>query len=222
MKRYFVIIIFNLLLFSSCKAQKLEGAYCHSFNSGYDVSCLTFKENNRFTYKTSGDLGTYITGKGNYSLMRNTLKLDFDKDSLIQKSEVTIKDLSHKDKRETDSIDLIFKIYDGHNNEIPFPGAFIHNVSEDISVSKQNSSNRDGHATISQPKNSRTETFKVGSIFYEKIDITVKNDATKEIEVILYPEQPNKISDTTFIYYIKKIDKKSFLTTDDHFYKKAE
>jgi hypothetical protein len=219
MRNYYLVIL--VLFLSSCGTNKLKGIYCQSFNGGDDSTCLTFKEDNKFAYRTSGDLGTYITGKGQYILRNKTLKLIFDKDSVIQKSEVNIEDWSFRDDEETDSIDLIFKVSDGHNKELPLY-ARISEESSDFAYSKENYVNRNGALTITKPKSLKTEVYKIEFIGYEILEIELKHDSTKEITATLYPAQPHLISGTTHSYILKDIKKDSFLTSEDYLYRKVK
>lgn len=216
-KFYLIIFLFSLL---SCGTNRLREIYCHSFNGGFDATCLTFNKDKTFTYKTSGDLGTYITGKGNYHLTNKTLKLEFDKDSVIKKSTIKIEDWSFRDDKETDSVGLIFKVYDGYNKGIPLYGANISEESKKNSYSKQNFVNRNGALTITKPKSDKTESYKISLLFYETAVVDLKHNSTKEISVTLFPEQPQKITDTTFIYTLKDLEKDSFLTSEDYLYER--
>ena len=217
-KIYLGILVF---VFISCGTKKLQGIYCHSFNGGDDSTCLTFKEDHKFSYKTSGDLGTYITGKGEYILKNKTLKLIFDKDSVIHKSEVKIEDWSFRDDEETDSIDLVFKVSDSQIKELPLY-AQISEESKDFAYSKENYVNKNGALTITKPKSLKTEIYKIEFIGYDISEIELKHDSTKEITVTLYPAQPQLISDTTHSYILKDIKRDSFLTSEDYLYRKLE
>lgn len=214
MTKYFLTILtFSLV---SCGTGKLQGIYCHSFNGGYDSTCMTFNKKGDFVYKTSGDLGTYLTGKGKYDLKDNVLKLSFEKDSVIQKSEMIIEDWSFRDDEETDSIDLIFKVYDAFNKELPLY-ATIFEESEDFA-----NVNANGALTITKPKNRKAENYKIGFIGYETLEVVLTHDSTKEIKVTLYPAQPQVISDTIHSYILKDIEKGSFLTSKDYLYRKVK
>jgi hypothetical protein len=199
----------------------MKGVYCNSFNGGFDSTCLTFKKNQHFVYETSGDLGTYIIGKGKYNLKSKTLTLNFEKDSVIKKSEVFIENWSFLDNEETDSIELIFKVFDAYNKELPLY-ATIFEENNDFAYLKKNIVNSKGALTITKPKSSKIEIYKIGFIGYETLEVALKNDFTKQIKVILYPAQPEVISDTTHSYVLKHIEKEAFITSEDDMYKKVE
>ena len=218
-KIYLGILVF---VFISCGTKKLQGIYCHSFNGGDDSTCLTFKKDKTFTYETAGDLGIYWTGKGKYNLEKKILELRFDKDSVIQKSTVTTEDLSFRDDKEADSVGLIFKVYDGFNKGIPFYGATIYEESDNYSYSKENNVNRNGALTLTKAASNKTESYKIGFLGYETVKVDLDHNTTKEIKVTLYPAQPQIISDTTLTYTLKKVEKDSFLTSQDYLYRKVQ
>ena len=219
--KVFYLIILMFILFS-CGTNRLKGIYCHSFNGGDDATCITFKKNHSFTYETAGDLGTYLTGKGKYNLQSKILKLKFAKDSVIQKSTIKIEDWSFRDDKETDSIGLIFKVYDGFNKGIPFYGATIYEESDNYSYSNQNNVNRNGALTITKSASDKTESYIIGFLGYETVKVALDHNSTKEIKVTLYPAQPQIISDTSLTYTIKNLEKDSFLTSQDYLYKKVK
>lgn len=217
-KLYLIIPVF--LLFS-CGTTSLKGIYCHSFNGGFDSTCLTFQDNKNFYYETSGDLGTYQKGKGKYDLQDKILKLRFEKDSVIQKSQVNAENWSYRDEEHADSINLIFKVYDAYNKELPLY-ATIFEESKDLEYVKENTVNSNGALTITKPKSSKTEKYRIGFIGYETLEVGLKHDSTQEIKVNLYPVQPQPISDTTHTYILKNIRKDYFLTSKDHMYRKLK
>lgn len=220
MKKICITIL--ILSFFSCGTNKLQGIYCNGFNGGFDSTCLTFKKNKTFTYETAGDLGIYLTGKGKYNLANKILELRFDKDSMIQKSTVKIENLSFRDDKEADSVGLIFKVYDGFNKGIPFYGATIYEASDNYSYSKQNNVNRNGALTLTKAASNKRESYKIGFLGYETVNVALDHNFTKEIKVTLYPAQPQIISDTTWTYTLKNIEKDSFLTSQDRLYRKVK
>ena len=76
---------------ATCSSQnQIFGNYCYSFNTG-DGNCIEFKSNNRFDWKSTGDLGTYYVGTGEYSFEDEMLVLNFDNNIETSRSKVKIR-----------------------------------------------------------------------------------------------------------------------------------
>ena len=81
-----------------------------------DVTCIDFKENNRFTYMVSGCLGVSTVGSGKFVMKDEELNLIFDKAEQISKNEIKITESKAKSEKE---VKLEFKIKDENGIEIP-------------------------------------------------------------------------------------------------------
>lgn len=196
-KFFLTILIFS---FVACSSQnKISGDYCYSFNAG-DGNCIEFKKSNRFNWESTGDLGTYYVGSGIYSLEGEMLILNFDKNIGINKSKIKIESISNNSD---DEVRLRFRILD--NKKQPLPGVRV-TIKQDSHLNFQ--SDIEGYLEINLPKEAEPTKIEISNLLgYENVKFNLIPNSDKEINVELYPQQPEKISDKIFQFKILSFTK---------------
>lgn len=189
------------VLIYGCNVQKdIIGNYCSSFNGGSDSSCYHFKENKTFEYETVSDLGTYIIGSGKYEIKNKKIKLVFNSEPPVPKTQIKKVDIPEKSK---DSINLRFIFKDRTGNK-QF-GTMVLLESKNYKNKNFYSPNED--LIIKKERSDQFEKIKIINVFYEPLTFTQKLNKSQEIEIIQIPEQPHIVSDT--IRYLDLKRKKS-------------
>ncbi|QYA26917.1 hypothetical protein G3I01_15910 [Gramella sp. MT6] len=200
-----IIPVILAVLIYGCNTQKdIIGNYCSSFNGGFDSSCYYFKENQTFEYETVGDLGTYIKGSGKYEVGNKKIKLVFNSEPTIPKTQISKVDIPEKSK---DSINLRFVIKDETGNKQY--GAMVLLASQDYK--NKNYYSPDEDLIINKERSDQFEKIKIINVFYEPFTFTQKLNKSQEIEIIQIPEQPHIVSDTIRYLDFKKQNSKIVL-----------
>jgi hypothetical protein len=198
MKKILQIIIF-LISIVTFSQEELIGEYCTIPIGESDVTCINFKENNRFEYTVSGCLGVSDIGTGKFELNKDNLKLIFDKKEQLIKSKIKIEEIESALEKE-----VIFKFNISDENNLPL---YVNIVKKPENIAfkifKENK-------IISQTKNDSIGNYQILSLGYEIIELELDNLTDKKIEITMFPIQPKVISDTTLTLNLSEISEKEF------------
>ncbi len=178
-----LVIIFFLVIVLSPKTfaqKKLEGKYRFKQTRIIDVYAhYEFSKDGTFTLESGGDLGPEAYGHGTYKLSKEKLILNFSSEKDPIKSKISIE--TEKDSSKNESVEFYFKFYDLENEmEIP---ATIFKFFEDKSKNKHFQSNVNGICNLILPKGQEIHTYTISFLGYEKIEIELKNDTSKIIQI---------------------------------------
>ncbi|MCB4806614.1 hypothetical protein LG651_00010 [Tamlana sp. 62-3] len=193
-----IILLFSIATFSQ---KKLEGKYCSVPIGESNVTCINFKENNRFDYMVSGCLGVSTIGSGKFELKEETLNLIFDKAEQVLKSEIKITDSKVESEKE---VKLKFKVKDENGIEIP---ANIIRTSD-----RKHFFFDEVNKVFLVDKNSPKVNYKIEFIGYETIELKIDNSSDKIIEIDLFPDQAKVISDKEISWDWEKVNENEFKT----------
>ncbi|MGV8944930.1 MAG: hypothetical protein ACOH1N_00750 [Lutibacter sp.] len=193
MKKLLLIsfLLSQITLFSQ---EKLKGNYCTISIGESDVTCIDFKENNRFVYRTSGCLGTYRYGIGKYNIKNSSLTLLFDKSDKEFRSEIKTSKLENVNN---DSIVHSFKIID--ENGIKIPSVTIFKKTGDFEFD-ENISDENGNILFRYLNNRVNEDYEVEYFGYENFKFKIDNRKSYEILIKLSLSKPTWINGEQHIY----------------------
>lgn len=208
----FVLVIISNYTFSQ---EKFIGIYCANFNSGYSGVCINFINNEEFEYTTSGCLGVQEIGRGKYYFNKDKLKLAFNNDKFIYKSELEIKPI--EGIQDPDSVNFHFTILNYENDPLP---AYIRQESVNPEYNKIYKTTVEGKTSISKPKDSNVERYTVFFVGYELFELSIMNDTNKKVIIKLAEPSPHIISNKTYKYNISETGADYFLTDQNLLYKK--
>ncbi|MES2836933.1 MAG: hypothetical protein V4667_05385 [Bacteroidota bacterium] len=203
-----IFIVFILLIFTTAlSAQtKLKGEYCRS--SGFEGECFTFKNNNKFDYSFWSCTGGK-RGEGDFSLVRDTLVLNFKKSKTeFRGSKFTVKESA---KSQNDSIVIEVTLYDELTGElIPFAVLALDNkqFSDSLSFIKGVSTDIDGKAFFKIKKNDNNIWLKCIYIGVSQFSIQLNGHLNYNIVGNVSFFNIKTIENETYFYNIDKVDKK--------------
>ena len=191
-----ILILISIVTFSQ---EKMAGKYCSIPIGESDVTCIDFKEDNRFDYEVSGCLGISAIGTGIFEFKDKNLKLIFDKKEQILKSGIVITENKSESEIETE---FKFDIKDENGFEIPI---FIMRLSDSeyfrIDEITQN---------IKVAKYSPSEIYRISFPGYEVIDLELDSKTDKKIDINLFLVQPLLISDKEMNWELTDFKDKGF------------
>tara|TARA_R100001369_G_C3261358_1_gene158192 strand:+ start:93 stop:692 length:600 start_codon:yes stop_codon:yes gene_type:complete len=181
--------------------EKLSGKYCSIPIGESDVTCIDFKENNHFEYSVSGCLGISHVGTGIFELKYEILKLTFDKKEQLTKSKVKITEIKSSSEK---AIEFEFIIID--ENELPVYA----NIVEKPNVRGFEIYEEKNKIEV-EKKNSKVK-YEVLSLGYGTIELELKHNSSKKIEITVYPVQPKVISKKVFEWKLSELNEEEFKT----------
>tara|TARA_R110000822_G_scaffold121318_2_gene255081 strand:- start:570 stop:1211 length:642 start_codon:yes stop_codon:yes gene_type:complete len=198
MKKILQIIIFltSILTFSQ---EKLSGKYCSIPIGESDVTCIDFKENNNFEYSVSGCLGTSHIGTGIFNLKNKTLKLTFDKKVQPAKNQVKINEIKSSSEK---NIEFVFIIKD--ENELPL---YV-NIIEKTNIRGYEIYEEKNKIEV-EKKNSKVK-YEILSLGYGTVELELKHNSSKIIEVTMFPVQAKVISEKVFEWNLTELNENEF------------
>jgi hypothetical protein len=186
----------SILTFSQ---EKLGGKYCSSPIGESDVTCIDFKENNRFEYIVSGCLGISHIGSAVFEIKNKILKLEFDKKEQTTKNKVKITERKSNSEK---NIELTFIISD--ENESPLyvnivekpniRGFEIYKEKNKIEVKKSNSK----------------VNYQILSLGYATVELELEHNSNKKIEITMFPVQAQIISEKVFEWNLTELNENEF------------
>lgn len=199
MKKILLIIflIFQIQIYSQ---DKLIGRYCTILIGESDVTCIDFKENNRFVYRTSSDLGTYKYGIGKYKLKNSSLTLSFDKFDKEFKSEIMTSKII---KVNNDTIVHRIKLIDENGEKMP--SVTIYKETGEFEFD-ENISDENGNIVFRYLKNQVNENYEVEYFGYERFKFQIDTKKSYESIIKLALAKPNWINGKKNEYSFDKID----------------
>ncbi|KJD35347.1 hypothetical protein PW52_09580 [Tamlana sedimentorum] len=193
-----IILLISIVTFSQ---EKIIGKYCSVPIGESDVTCIDFKEKNRFAYVVSGCLGISTTGRGKFELKDEKLNLIFDKAEQVSKNEIKITEFKVKSEKE---VKFEFKVRDENGIEIP---ANILRTSY-----RKHFFFDELNKVFIVDKNSPKANYRIEFIGYETVELEVDNNTDKIIEVNLFPSQEKVISDKEITLKWIKVNETEFKT----------
>ncbi|SOS52758.1 conserved hypothetical protein [Tenacibaculum dicentrarchi] len=193
--------IMLLITITTFSQEKLIGKYCSIPIGESDVTCIDFKENNRFDYFVSGCLGVSAIGSGKFELKDEKLNLVFDKAEQVSKSEIKITESKAKSEKE---IKVKFKVKDENGIEIP---ANVIRTSD-----RKHFFFDELNKVFLVDKNSPKANYKIEFIGYETLELEIDNSYDKIIEIDLFPAQAKVISDKEISWKWEKVNDNEFKT----------
>jgi hypothetical protein len=196
-----VLLNFLLIQITLFSQEKLIGNYCTIPIGESDVTCINFKENNRFVFILSGCLGTYKYGIGNFEIKSSDLILSFDNNDKEFRSEIEISEIKNTTK---DSIIHKFKFVDQYG--IKMMGVNLHKESGEFEFN-ENISNPNGIITFKYLKNQVNENYEVEFFGYENFKFRIENDKSYEILIKLALSKSTWIFGEKRTYQFERIDK---------------
>ncbi|REG83473.1 hypothetical protein C8N41_1139 [Winogradskyella sediminis] len=179
--------------------EKLGGKYCSIPIGESDVTCIDFKENNRFEYSVSGCLGTSHIGTGIYELKNKNLKLEFGKKEQPTKNKVKVTKIKSQSEK---NIEFEFIVSDEYElplyvNIIEKPnikGFEIYEEKNKIKVEKKNSKIK----------------YEIRSLGYETVELELEHNSSKKIEITMFPVQAKVISEKVLEWNLTELNQYEF------------
>ena len=193
---HIIILLTSILIFSQ---EKLSGKYCSIPIGESDVTCIDFKENNRFEYSVSGCLGTSHIGTGIYELKNKNLKLEFDKKEQPTKNKVKVTEIKSQSEK---NIEFEFIITD--ENELPLYVNIIEkpNIKGFEIYEEKNK--------IEVEKNNSKAKYEILSLGYEPVELELEHNSSKKIEITMFPVQAKVISEKVFEWNLTELNENEF------------
>lgn len=190
-----ILLILTFTVITCSSQNQMSGNYCYGFNDG-DGNCIDFLDSNRFNWESTGDMGTYYVGSGRYSFEDEKLILRFDRNIEGNPPNLNIESFPADSDNE---VDLRFRILDNHKQSLP--GVRV-TVRQDSLLIFQSDIN--GYLEInSLLKESKPVKIELSNLLgYQNLEFELIPDSDKEINLVLYPQQPEIISDQTIQFKI--------------------
>ena len=193
---HIIILMTSILTFSQ---EKLGGKYCSIPIGESDVTCIDFKENNRFEYSVSGCLGTSHIGTGIYELKNKILKLEFDKKEQPTKNKVKVTEIKSQSEK---NIEFEFIITD--ENELPLYVNIVEKPNiKGFEIYKEKNK-------IEVEKNNSKAKYEILSLGYGTVELELKHNSSKKIEITMFPVQAKVISEKVFEWNLTELNEKEF------------
>lgn len=203
MKKYLTCAILFFFSFASC--QTLEGTYCFGHNVASSSNCLTFQENERFTFKNIGHIGINEYGEGKYFIEDKKLTLKFDNSKKKYPNKFVVQSMPPCDT--SDIVQLNFKFVDPYG--MPIGGVRVNKVNDTTFKSPQ--SNMDGKLQFAIKRKEDTVQFRAYYLLYEIFPFDLVLNCNKDILIELIAPRGQLISNKTRTYNIKEIKKDYFV-----------
>lgn len=194
-----ILVFCPSLLFSQIN---YRGKFCSMSLGEGGVTCINFKENNKFDYQVSGCLGISCTGTGNFQIIDSSLILRFSKQNQILKSRIEI---NEKPKFSNNQAKLQFEIFD--NEASPIYPILIKRESDNKVFSQTNKSNK---IIIEADKTLNIEEYEIDLIGFERVNLKVDTKTDKFIKVYLAEAPPLVISNKVMRYKLSKMTPYTF------------
>jgi len=192
---------FFLISIVGISQEKMNGKYCSMPMGESGVTCLDFKENNRFEYVLTDCLGVSALGSGKFILDGTSLKLIFDKAKQKPKNKFEITETKTDSKKE---VKLKFNIKD--KNGFMLPANVIRTTyREHFFYDEMNE-------VFLVDKNSPKAIYSIELIGYKTLLLDLDNLTNKVIDVVLFSIQPKIISEKELTIRWTKINNDEFET----------
>lgn len=203
MKKYFTCAI--IFSFSIASCQTLEGTYCFGHNVASSSNCLTFQENERFSFKNIGHIGINEYGKGKYFIEDKKLTLKFDNIKKQYPNKFVAQSMTPCDT--SNMVQLNFKFVDPYG--IPVGGVRVKKVNDTTFKSPQ--SNLEGKLQFAVERKEDKVQFRAYYPLYEIFPFELVLNCNKDILIELIVPRGQLISNKTWTYDIKEIRKDHFV-----------
>ncbi len=202
MKTYFLYILcfFSLL---EVKGQKLKGTFCTIPLGEGDVSCIEFKNDNRFSFRNSGCLGLNSYGEGNFEIIKSKVILTFDDVVVEPNNDVYIENRPPIDEN---WLNLEFEVLDKEGVSIDYATVAV--KDEDIKVYRSTE-------YIPIPKSTDSTICYISAVGYETLELKLDQLTSKYVKINLGDYRPEQITNKTYTYDRSIFKGKSAQMPDD-------
>lgn len=204
MRRAILLFVSFIVIFHV--TAQLNGKYCAD-KPPYVSACFVFSEGDRFEYYASGQ-NSYSSGKGIYSIVKDTLKLIFKTDSLIG-NPLRVKNYICTDDEAT----IIIKSIDYETGETSFGSAWLTNQTD--SVLGGDYIDMEGSCTLKVKRSDQPLKLHLASTGYRRYDMELIPNKNYDIYLEMRTASSHDLKDgDKMIFRICKIKKKSIIIGD--------
>ncbi len=202
MKGYLVLTFF-LFLSVQVSGPQLKGTFCTIPLGEGDVSCIEFKNDNRFSYRNSGCLGLNSYGEGNFEIIKSKVILTFDDVVVEPNSDVYIENRPPIDEN---WLNLEFEVLDKEGVSIDHATVAV--KDEDIKVYRSTE-------YIPIPKSTDSTTCFISALGYETLELKIDQLTSKYVKINLGDYRPKLITNKTYTFDRSIFKGKSAKRPDD-------
>ena len=193
-----ILVLTSILTFSQ---EKLNGKYCSIPLGESDVVCIDFKDNIHFEYTVSGCLGISQIGTGIFELKNEILKLTFDKKEQLTKHKVKIIEIKSRSEK---TVEFEFIINDEKNLPV-FANVIEKNYNRGFEVYEERNKIK------VEKKNSKIK-YEIRSLGYGTVQLELNHNSNKKIEITMFPDQPEVISEKVYEWKWSEHNEQEFKT----------